>query len=185
MTWVGNVWQWTEDCYDNATRGSRRRARGTRPWSTDIHANDKPGQVAFASIAELPGRPDVGVMRSATRERNPPITVMQSWDFAWPARCHDITHQPWRLTNATKILRLCCNGTCVCHHGICPKTRPSCTLGPVPRAVDLKAAEWHSAERDVLCRRSGLAPGVLLLQSKQPKHGTRRMMLPSNLPLLE
>ena len=67
---VGNVWQWTEDCYDNSYAGVPADGRANETPSTDIHANDSQGKCL---------RVDRGAawtfrtwaLRSATRERNP------------------------------------------------------------------------------------------------------------------
>jgi formylglycine-generating enzyme required for sulfatase activity len=67
---VGNVWQWTEDCYDNSYAGAPTDGRANETPSSDVHANDSRGNClrvdrgaswAFGSWA----------LRSATRERNP------------------------------------------------------------------------------------------------------------------
>ncbi|HEY3784135.1 MAG TPA: formylglycine-generating enzyme family protein [Steroidobacteraceae bacterium] len=67
---VGNVWQWTEDCYDNSYRGAPIDGRANESPSTDVHANDSWGRCL---------RVDRGAswmfrswaLRSAARERNP------------------------------------------------------------------------------------------------------------------
>ncbi|MGH8140353.1 MAG: SUMF1/EgtB/PvdO family nonheme iron enzyme [Steroidobacteraceae bacterium] len=67
---VGNVWQWTEDCYDNSYAGAPTDGRANEIPSSDVHANDSQGKCL---------RVDRGAswmfrswaLRSATRERNP------------------------------------------------------------------------------------------------------------------
>lgn len=67
---VGNVWQWTEDCYDNAYTGVAADGRANETPSNDAHASDSQGRCL---------RVDRGAswmfrtwaLRSATRERNP------------------------------------------------------------------------------------------------------------------
>jgi len=67
---VGNVWQWTEDCYDNSYASAPADGRANETPSSDLHANDSQGKCL---------RVDRGAswffgpwaLRSATRERNP------------------------------------------------------------------------------------------------------------------
>jgi formylglycine-generating enzyme required for sulfatase activity len=67
---VGNVWQWTEDCYDDTYAGAPADGRANETASSDVHAKDSEGQCM---------RVDRGssylyaawLLRSATRERNP------------------------------------------------------------------------------------------------------------------
>ena len=67
---VGNVWQWTEDCYDNAYTGVATDGHPNETPSSDVHASDSQGRCL---------RVDRGAswmfrtwaLRSATRERNP------------------------------------------------------------------------------------------------------------------
>jgi formylglycine-generating enzyme required for sulfatase activity len=67
---VGNVSQWTEDCYDNSYTPAPADGRANETPSSDVHANDSQGNCL---------RVDRGAawmfrtwaLRSATRERNP------------------------------------------------------------------------------------------------------------------
>src|SRR5437667_2909510 len=41
---VGDVWQWTEDCYDNNYAGTPADGRANETPSSDVHANDSQGK---------------------------------------------------------------------------------------------------------------------------------------------
>ena len=67
---VGDVWQWTEDCYDNNYAGTPADGRANETPSSDVHANDSQGKclrVDRGGSWMFPAR----LLRSATRERNP------------------------------------------------------------------------------------------------------------------
>ena len=67
---AGNVWQWTEDCYDNSYAGAPTDGRAKETPSTDAQANDSQGKclrVDRGSSWMFPA----WLLRSATRERNP------------------------------------------------------------------------------------------------------------------
>ena len=67
---VGNVWQWTEDCYDNTYAGVPADGRANETPSTDIHANDRQGNCLRIDRGGSWMFP-VWLLRPATRERNP------------------------------------------------------------------------------------------------------------------
>jgi formylglycine-generating enzyme required for sulfatase activity len=67
---AGNVWQWTEDCYDNSYPGIPADGRANETPSTDPKAKDSQGnclRVDRGSSWMFP----VWLLRSAARERNP------------------------------------------------------------------------------------------------------------------
>jgi formylglycine-generating enzyme required for sulfatase activity len=67
---VGNVWQWTEDCYDNTYAPAPADGRANETASSDAHASDSRGKclrVDRGSSWMFPA----WALRSATRERNP------------------------------------------------------------------------------------------------------------------
>jgi formylglycine-generating enzyme required for sulfatase activity len=67
---VGNVWQWTEDCYDNTYALAPADGRANETASSDAHASDSRGnclRVDRGSSWMFPA----WALRSATRERNP------------------------------------------------------------------------------------------------------------------
>src|ERR1051326_2412293 len=67
---AGNVWQWTEDCYDNSYTGVPADGRANETPSTDPKANDGQGKclrVDRGSSWMFPA----WLLRPATRERNP------------------------------------------------------------------------------------------------------------------
>lgn len=67
---VGNVWQWTEDCYDNSYATAPADGRANETASSDVHARDSQGgclRVDRGSSYLYPA----WLLRSATRERNP------------------------------------------------------------------------------------------------------------------
>jgi formylglycine-generating enzyme required for sulfatase activity len=67
---VGNVWQWTEDCYDNTYSLAPTDGRANETASTDVHARDTQGsclRVDRGSSWMFP----TWALRPATRERNP------------------------------------------------------------------------------------------------------------------
>jgi formylglycine-generating enzyme required for sulfatase activity len=67
---AGNVWQWTEDCYDNSYAGVPADGRANETPSTDPKANDSTGKclrVDRGSSWMFPA----WLLRAATRERNP------------------------------------------------------------------------------------------------------------------
>jgi formylglycine-generating enzyme required for sulfatase activity len=67
---AGNVWQWTEDCYDNSYVGTPADGRASEIPSSDTHANDNQGRCLRVDRASSWLYP-VWLLRSATRERNP------------------------------------------------------------------------------------------------------------------
>jgi formylglycine-generating enzyme required for sulfatase activity len=67
---VGNVWQWTEDCYDNSYTLAPADGRANETPSSDVHANDSHGACLRVDRgASFMFR--TWALRSATRERNP------------------------------------------------------------------------------------------------------------------
>jgi formylglycine-generating enzyme required for sulfatase activity len=67
---VGNVWQWTEDCYDNSYASAPGDGRANETPSKDPKANDSHGKCLRVDRgASWFFRP--WALRSATRERNP------------------------------------------------------------------------------------------------------------------
>jgi len=67
---VGNVWQWTEDCYDNDYAKVPADGRANETPSTDIRANDSQGRCLRVDRGSSYLYP-AWLLRSATRERNP------------------------------------------------------------------------------------------------------------------
>jgi formylglycine-generating enzyme required for sulfatase activity len=67
---VGNVWQWTEDCYDNSYAGAPADGRANETPSSDVHANDTQGKCLRVDRGSSWLYP-AWLLRSATRERNP------------------------------------------------------------------------------------------------------------------
>jgi formylglycine-generating enzyme required for sulfatase activity len=67
---VGNVWQWTEDCYDNSYAPAPTDGRGNETPSSDVHANDSQGKCLRVDRGSWFAFP-TWALRSATRERNP------------------------------------------------------------------------------------------------------------------
>jgi formylglycine-generating enzyme required for sulfatase activity len=67
---AGNVWQWTEDCYDNSYAGIPADGRANETPSSDVHANDSQGKCLRVDRGGSWMFP-AWLLRSATRERNP------------------------------------------------------------------------------------------------------------------
>ncbi|HEX3121158.1 MAG TPA: SUMF1/EgtB/PvdO family nonheme iron enzyme [Candidatus Acidoferrum sp.] len=67
---VGNVWQWTEDCYDNTYSPAPTDGRANETPSTDAHARDPQGNCLRVDRGAWFAFPP-WALRSATRERNP------------------------------------------------------------------------------------------------------------------
>jgi len=67
---AGNVWQWTEDCYDNSYAGAPTDGRANETPSSDVHANDSQGKCLRVDRGSSWLYP-AWLLRSATRERNP------------------------------------------------------------------------------------------------------------------
>jgi formylglycine-generating enzyme required for sulfatase activity len=67
---VGNVWQWTEDCYDNDYRTAPVDGRANETASSDVQANDSQGRCLRVDRGSSYLYP-AWLLRSATRERNP------------------------------------------------------------------------------------------------------------------
>ncbi len=67
---AGNVWQWTEDCYDNSYAGAPADGRANETPSSDVHANDSQGKCLRVDRGSSWLYP-AWLLRSATRERNP------------------------------------------------------------------------------------------------------------------
>jgi formylglycine-generating enzyme required for sulfatase activity len=67
---AGNVWQWTEDCYDNSYAGATADGRANMAPSSDVHANDSRGKCLRVDRGSSRLYP-AWLLRSATRERNP------------------------------------------------------------------------------------------------------------------
>jgi formylglycine-generating enzyme required for sulfatase activity/dienelactone hydrolase len=67
---VGNVWQWTEDCYDNSYAPAPADGRANETPSSDVHANDSQGKCLRVDRGSSWMFP-TWALRSATRERNP------------------------------------------------------------------------------------------------------------------
>jgi len=67
---AGNVWQWTEDCYDNSYAGIPTDGRANETPSTDPKANDSQGKCLRVDRGGSWMFP-AWLLRSATRERNP------------------------------------------------------------------------------------------------------------------
>jgi formylglycine-generating enzyme required for sulfatase activity len=67
---AGNVWQWTEDCYDNSYAGAPADGRANETASSDVHANDSQGRCLRVDRGGSWMFP-AWLLRSATRERNP------------------------------------------------------------------------------------------------------------------
>ncbi|HEV8434233.1 MAG TPA: formylglycine-generating enzyme family protein [Thermoanaerobaculia bacterium] len=66
----GNVWQWTEDCYDNSYAGIAADGRANDSPSTDPKARDKQGNCLRVDRGGSWMFP-AWLLRPATRERNP------------------------------------------------------------------------------------------------------------------
>jgi formylglycine-generating enzyme required for sulfatase activity len=67
---AGNVWQWTEDCYDNSYAGIPADGRGKETPSSDPKANDSQGNCLRVDRGGSWMFP-AWLLRPATRERNP------------------------------------------------------------------------------------------------------------------
>jgi formylglycine-generating enzyme required for sulfatase activity len=67
---VGNVWQWTEDCYDNSYAPAPADGRANETPSSDVHARDSQGSCLRVDRGSWFAFP-TWALRSATRERNP------------------------------------------------------------------------------------------------------------------
>ena len=67
---VGNVWQWTEDCYDNDYTGAPTDGRAKQTPSKDPKANDSQGRCLRVDRGGSWMFP-AWLLRPATRERNP------------------------------------------------------------------------------------------------------------------
>src|SRR6202034_206819 len=67
---AGNVWQWTEDCYDNSYAGVRVDGRANELPSSDPKAKDGQGNCLRVDRGGSWMFP-VWLLRPATRERNP------------------------------------------------------------------------------------------------------------------
>lgn len=67
---AGNVWQWTQDCYDNSYAGALPDGRANETPSSDVHANDSQGRCLRVDRGSSYLYP-AWLLRSATRERNP------------------------------------------------------------------------------------------------------------------
>jgi formylglycine-generating enzyme required for sulfatase activity len=67
---AGNVWQWTEDCYDNSYAGIPADGRANETPSSDVHANDSQGKCLRVDRGGSWMFP-AWLLRPATRERNP------------------------------------------------------------------------------------------------------------------
>jgi formylglycine-generating enzyme required for sulfatase activity/dienelactone hydrolase len=67
---VGNVWQWTEDCYDNTYSPAPSDGRANETPSSDVHARDSQGRCLRVDRGSWFAFP-TWALRSATRERNP------------------------------------------------------------------------------------------------------------------
>ena len=67
---VGNVWQWTEDCYDNSYAGAPTDGRAKETPSSDPKANDSQGKCLRVDRGGSWMFP-AWLLRPATRERNP------------------------------------------------------------------------------------------------------------------
>lgn len=66
----GNVWQWTEDCYDNTYAGAPADGRANETPSSDVKANDRQGKCLRVDRGSSYLYP-AWLLRPATRERNP------------------------------------------------------------------------------------------------------------------
>jgi formylglycine-generating enzyme required for sulfatase activity len=67
---AGNVWQWTEDCYDNSYTGISADGRANETASSDPKANDAQGKCLRVDRGGSWMFP-AWLLRPATRERNP------------------------------------------------------------------------------------------------------------------
>jgi formylglycine-generating enzyme required for sulfatase activity len=67
---AGNVWQWTEDCYDNSYTGIPIDGRANETPSSDTKAKDSQGRCLRVDRGSSWMFP-TWLLRSATRERNP------------------------------------------------------------------------------------------------------------------
>lgn len=67
---AGNVWQWTEDCYDNSYAGAPVDGRADETPSIDPKANDSQGKCLRVDRGSSWMFPS-WLLRAATRERNP------------------------------------------------------------------------------------------------------------------
>ena len=67
---AGNVWQWTEDCYDNGYEGIRADGRANDVPSNDSKAKDREGNCLRVDRGGSWMFP-AWLLRPATRERNP------------------------------------------------------------------------------------------------------------------
>jgi formylglycine-generating enzyme required for sulfatase activity len=67
---AGDVWQWTEDCYDNSYAPAPADGRANEAPSTDPHSKDSQGRCLRVDRGGSWMFP-VWLLRSATRERNP------------------------------------------------------------------------------------------------------------------
>jgi formylglycine-generating enzyme required for sulfatase activity len=67
---AGNVWQWTEDCYDNSYAPAPADGRANETPSNDVQALDRQGKCLRVDRGSSWMYP-AWLLRSATRERNP------------------------------------------------------------------------------------------------------------------
>jgi len=67
---AGNVWQWTEDCYDNSYAGIPADGRANEASSSDAKARDSQGNCLRIDRGGSWMFP-AWLLRPATRERNP------------------------------------------------------------------------------------------------------------------
>ena len=67
---AGNVWQWTEDCYDNSYAGVPADGHANETPSSDVTANDSHGKCLRVDRGGSYLFP-AWLLRPATRERNP------------------------------------------------------------------------------------------------------------------
>jgi formylglycine-generating enzyme required for sulfatase activity len=69
---AGNVWQWTEDCYDNSYAGIPADGRANEAPSSDPKAKDGRGNCLRVDRGGSWMFP-AWLLRPATRERNPAV----------------------------------------------------------------------------------------------------------------
>ncbi|MGB6822401.1 MAG: formylglycine-generating enzyme family protein, partial [Candidatus Acidiferrales bacterium] len=67
---AGNVWQWTEDCYDNSYAPAPADGRANETPSSDVQAKDSQGNCLRVDRGGSWMFP-AWLLRPATRERNP------------------------------------------------------------------------------------------------------------------
>jgi len=78
---VGNVWQWTEDCYESSYAPAPADGRANETPSSDVHANDSQGKCLRVD-RDHRGCSRRGRCARPRAKGIPPTTATRSWDSA-------------------------------------------------------------------------------------------------------